>query len=449
MLLFKNLAHVVQDSETVLENTDVLVEENRIAKIGKVDSASLPENAKVIDGTGKILMPGFVSAHTHLYQSMLKGMRDDLGLVPWCEQVTFPFADIIHKEERERDNTELNYCYGALGGIEMVRSGTTSFVDFDILTDSVFEAWQQLGVRAVGGIQAVDRWIPKALVGQLDAKKREILHIVQTWHNKGILKVAMAPSTPFACTEEFLAWIRGVAEEYGMQLYMHVSETAWEVKEAKRDYGDTPLAYLEKLDYLSGPRLAAVHCVHLTQEEVEIAKKRKVCVVYNPKSNAKLGSGVAPIPDYLREGLLVTLANDGPASNDLLDMFEEMRFGALLQKATRQSPACIGAKDLFKMATENGAEMLGLDAGVVMEGKLADLVLLDPMSAHMEPTHDIIQSIVYCGKSENVDTVVIDGKVVLEHKTLATMDEAALLKRATALAKEKQQGLQGQRIAAE
>ncbi len=449
MLLIQNIAHLVQNSTTVLENQDVLIEENRIARVAPTGSLHMPSGATTIDAKGKTLIPGFVNAHTHLYQSMLKGVSDHLGLVAWCEEVTFPFAGIIHAEQRQHANTELGYCYGALGAMEMVRSGTTSFVDFDILTDSVFEAWRDVGVRAVGGIQAVNRWIPKELRGEEDAKKREIEKIVRRWHNRGILKVAMAPSTPFACTEDFLHWIRALAEEHDMQIYIHVSETEWEVAEAKRDYGATPLAYLDKLGYLNGPRLGAVHCVHLTQEEVEMAKARGVCVIYNPKSNAKLGSGIAPITQYLREGLLVALANDGPASNDLLDMFEEMRFGVMLQKAAQRDPACLGAADIFKMATQNGAELLGLNAGVIEEGKLADLALLDLNSTHTAPAHDILQTIVYCGKTENVDTVLIDGRVVMQDKQLTTVDENALRHRAVSLAQEKQQGLQGKRIASE
>lgn len=427
----------MQKADKVIRNIDLLLEGNRIKKIGHFDLDGQDSNIKIIDATGKIVMPGFVNAHTHLYQNMLKGVKDDLRLKEWCEQVTFPFSHIIHQEHRQYNNIELGYYYAALGALEMVRSGITSFVDMDITLDSIFEAWAHIGVRATGALQTVNRWIPKILMQTEEKKKQEMLGYIEKWHNNGILKVALAPSTPFACTPDYLNWLKQVALDYGgLQIYVHVSETSWEVEQSLSESGKTPLAYLDSLDFLSRP-ICAVHCVHLTEEEIALAKEKEVTVIYNPKSNAKLGSGIAPIVTYLKEGIPVTLATDGAASNDLLDMFEEMRFGAMLQKAGCADPSVISAADMFKMATEAGAQMLGIDGGVLEEGKLADLVVLNPVLAHIQPLHDVIQSLVYCGKASDVETVIIDGKIILENKKFCTVDEEKILQRAIELGTEK------------
>ncbi|HHU31079.1 MAG: amidohydrolase family protein [Zhaonellaceae bacterium] len=449
MILLRNISYLVQKADKVLTNIDLLIEGNKIKKIGHFKLDQWKDEVKIIDGTGKIVIPGLVNAHTHLYQNMLKGIRDDLRLKEWCEQVTFPFSRIIHQEHRQHNSIELGYYYAGLGALEMVRSGVTSFVDMDITLDSIFEAWSDIGVRATGALQTVNRWIPKVLMQTEDKKKQEMVGYIEKWHNNGILKVALAPSTPFACTPDYLDWLKQVAEEYGgLQIYIHVSETKWEVEQSLTECNKTPLAYLDSLDFLSRP-ICAIHCVHLTEDEIELAKKKEVTVIYNPKSNAKLGSGIAPIVTYLKKGIPVTLATDGAASNDLLDMFEEMRFGAMLQKAAYEDPAVISGAEMFKMATEAGAKMLGIEAGILEEGKLADLVVLNPRLAHIQPLHDIIQSLVYCGKASDVETVIIDGKVILENQKFCTVDEEKILQRAIELGNEKYQESRGNVMAAE
>lgn len=449
MILLKNISYLVQKADKILQNIDLLIEGNKIKEIGHLELDKQENHIKTIDASGKIVIPGLINAHTHLYQNMLKGIKDNLRLKEWCEQVTFPFSHIIHQEHRQKNNIELGYYYGALGALEMVRSGITSFVDMDITLDSIFEAWSDIGVRATGAIQTVNRWIPKALLQTEEKKRKEMLGYIEKWHNNGILQVALAPSTPFACTPDYLDWLKQVASDYGgLQMYVHVSETRWEVEQSVAESGKTPLAYLDSLNFLSSP-ICAVHCVHLTEEEICLAKDKKVTIIYNPKSNAKLGSGIAPIVTYLKAGIPVTLATDGAASNDLLDMFEEMRFGALLQKVSCEDPAVISAGDMLRMATESGAKMLGIDAGLLEEGKLADLVVINPALAHIQPIHDIIQTLVYCGKASDVETVIINGRVILENQKFSTVDEEKILQRAVELGTEKYLESQGKVLAAE
>lgn len=419
MILIKNARYLIKSADEVLEHVDVLIEGNRIAKIGQ-DLDNM-RHATLIDATNRIVCPGFINMHTHLYQNMLKGVREDLLLKEWCEEVTFPFSGVIRKYVGCNDD-DLTYYYGLLGAVEQVRCGITTFVDMDIIFDSLFRAWQDVGVRGTAAIQAVNRWVPKALMSSDEERKRGILETIDKWHGNGILKVAIAPSTPFACTPDYLDWLKAVAVERGMNMFCHISENKWEVEQSLAECGKTPLEYLDSIGFLTAP-LCAVHAVQFTEKEMKIAKDKDVSVCYNPKSNIKLASGIAPIVDYLKLGIPVAIATDGAASNDLLDMFEDMRVGLMLQKLRYEDPACMGARDVFRMATETGANMLHLDAGVLEEGKLADLVVMDTTKAHFGPVHDVIQNLVYCGKENDVETVIINGRVVLRDGVMQTIDE--------------------------
>jgi 5-methylthioadenosine/S-adenosylhomocysteine deaminase len=263
--------------------------------------------------------------------------------------------------------------------------------------------------------------------------ERQTLEYVERWHqvpsDSPRTQIALAPSTPFTTSAELLHWTREQRDRLGLATQIHVAETRYEVEEIGRRYGTTPLAYLDRFG-LVDHRLSAVHCVHMTDQDLDMIQERGVIPVYNPKSNMKLGSGIAPIAEMLRRGIPVALATDGSASNDLLDMFEEMRAGALLQKVAGEDPSVITAADLFRMATENGAKAARIDAGTLDPGRLADLALVDLSGVHLTPVHDIINSLVYCAQGSDVKTVIIDGRVVLQDWKLLTMDEGAILEMA-------------------
>jgi 5-methylthioadenosine/S-adenosylhomocysteine deaminase len=430
VILLENVSRIVKNSGEILENQDLLLSGGTIEAIGP-DLGKRGRHTKKIDCRGKIAAPGFINPHTHLYQNMLKGMRDDLGLKAWCETVTFPFAGIVHNYEHE-GNFEAAYYYGMLGALEMIHSGITTFVDMDIMADTLFEAWEEAGVRGIGAIQAVNRWVPKALMIPDEERKKRIEGYIQKWHNRGLLKVSLAPSTPFACTPDFLEWLKNTAEDKGLTMFIHVAETRWEVEQSIADCGATPLAYLDSVGFLSRP-FCAVHGVHLTKEETALARDRNVTICYNPKSNAKLGSGVAPVGEFLKNGIPVCISTDGAASNDLLDIFEDMRFGAMLQKAARQDPLALGARAVYDMATVSGAKLLGMEAGVLETGSAADIIILDSEAVHFAPVHDVIQQIVYCGKSCDVETVIVNGVPVMENRVIRRVDEKKIRQEAAAL----------------
>jgi 5-methylthioadenosine/S-adenosylhomocysteine deaminase len=350
--------------------------------------------------------------------------------VDWCADVLFPAADVIHTDHRQANDQRLGYNWSLAAALEMIKSGTTCCINMDLIMDSVFQAWLDIGFRGVGAVTLSDQWIPPEIRLPAKALQAQTLGYVKRWHqtpgDKPRIQVVLAPSTPFAASPEMLHWTREQRDDLGLAVQIHVAETRYEVKEIAREAGTTPLAYLDGFD-LVDDRLTAVHCVHMADEDLDLLQARGAIPVYNPKSNMKLGSGIAPVVEMLERGIPVALGTDGSASNDVLDMFEEMRVGALLQKVVAEDPSVISAADLFRMATENGARACRIDAGTLDPGRLADVVIVDLGGAHLLPVHDIVNSLVYCAKGSDVDTVIIDGQVVMEGRKLVTMDEQEIL----------------------
>ncbi|MEA3239930.1 MAG: amidohydrolase [Candidatus Bipolaricaulota bacterium] len=434
MILIKDISYLVRDAYRVEHDVDVLIEGNRIMRIGQVTPREITPGTIVIDGGGRIVTPGFVNAHTHLYQSMLKGRRDDVPLVSWCDEVTFPFVRNVLRGLREGSAGEIGYLWSMLGTMEMIRSGITSFIDMDMNLPGVPQAWVDIGIRGIAAMSMVDQWVPDDFIATPEQLREETLKLIEDWHlmpsEDPLVQVFLGPSAPFTCSESLLTWIMETAERYDLGIQTHVSETEWEVQHSLETVGKTPLSYLESIGFLSRPILA-VHGVHLTDEEIELAKNRSVTVVYNPKSNMKLGDGIAPIAKMRRVGVNVAIGTDGAASNDLLDPFEEMRTGVLLQKVAAMDPTALDARDIFASATVVGAAACRVDAGTIDEGRLADLVITDPSAPHMfNLGDDIIPALVYCAKGSDVETVIINGRIVMRDRTITTIDEKAIIREA-------------------
>jgi 5-methylthioadenosine/S-adenosylhomocysteine deaminase len=443
-LLVKNIGTLIRDADRIETDVDMLVSDGNITMVGKDLEKTISDGSTAkpeqVDCRGKTVIPGFVNAHTHLYQCFLRGRTDTLALKPWNEEVIFPFANLVHALHWGKNDIEGGYFWSLVGCMEMIRSGITAFVNMDLTLDSSFQAYRDSGMRGVGAITAVNRWIPKELDRSLDVRKQEILGYIEKWHEReadtAMVRAFMAPSTPFACTPDFLNWQMEQAEKYNLGVQIHVSETSWEVEQSVRENGTTPLAYLDRIGFLRRPVLA-VHCVHLTGEELELALEKDVTPVYNPKSNMKLGSGVAPVPEMIRKGLKPALATDGAASNDLLNMFEEMRCGAGLQKAFHRDATVLTAGDIFRMATENGARAVGINGGTLDPGKAADFVILSTDRIWSAPVHNPLQNLVYCGMPDNVESVYVAGKAVLKEGAFTTLDEKEIFQRAMTLFEEK------------
>jgi len=429
-LLLQGASYVVRSAERIERHCDVLIRGNRIAGIGHYE----PEPGwEVIEAAGRAVIPGLINAHTHLYQNFLKGLNDGVPLVDWCADILYPAADVIHEDHWHANDERLGYAWSLVSALEMIKCGTTCCIDMDMSMDAVYRAWVDIGFRGIGAITLSDMWIPDKLRRDPELGRQEALGYIERWHGIPVesprVTMMLAPSTPFLASPELLRWVKEQSDRLGIPVQIHVAETRYEIEQIARETGATPLRYLDQFG-LVNERLTAVHCVHLDDQELEILKERGVITVHNPKSNMKLGSGIAPVTQMLKMGIPIALGNDGSASNDIQDMFEEMRAAALLQKVAAEDPSVIRAADVFRMATEYGARACRIDAGAIDPGKLADLAVINLRRPHLVPVHDIINCLVYCVKGADVETTIIDGRVVMRNRRLVTMEEEQIIDQA-------------------
>lgn len=440
-LIYNGTVLTMDDAQGILSPGYVLIEGTRIAQVG----AGVPPEDVIRgagwsrDAAGQVVMPGLINAHTHLYQNFLKGLDDTLGLVDWCDEVLFTAADVIHVMDWEEGDQRAGYSYALLGAIEMIRGGVTCCVDMDIVMDSIFEAWHDVGLRGVAAVTLSDQWLPDELQQDPADLRQDALRFARRWHRApdgaSLTTVVLAPSTPFLASRDLLDWTREQAEGHDLGIQIHVAETRWEVEAIAEKTGCHPVAYLDAIDFLDD-RVTVVHCVHVGEREINTLRRRGVAVVHNPKSNLKLGSGIAPVPDMLAAGITVALGTDGAASNDLLDMFEEMRAAALIHKGVAEDPAAISAIDALRMATVDGARALGLDAGVLAPGRLADVITVALDRPHTVPVHDPVCTLVYCARADDVQTVFVNGQLVMDQRRLLTVSEEEAVAEAVVVGEE-------------
>ncbi len=436
-LLIHRATYLFRDVCRIEHDADLLIGGNRIAAIGH--NLPVPPGTETIDARGCAVIPGLVNAHTHLYQSFLKGVGAGLRLISWCDEVLFPTVDFILQEQRA-GNQRLAYLWSALGALEMVRAGTTCCQNLDVAPylslAGVLKAWWDVGLRGVGAITLANRWVPPHLLLEEQEARRFAERLIEQEHKPdGRVQVALGPSTPFVCDEGLLRWARDTAEAHDLGIHIHVSETAGEVENALREWGMRPVEYLGALGLL-GERVSAVHCVHVNQAEIELLARYGVTVVHCPKSNMRLADGAMPWPALKAVGVEVALGNDGCASNDLLDMWEEMRAAVMLAAVAADDPAAITPTDVFRAATEGGARACRVDAGILDPGRLADVIVVDLSAPHLRPLHNILDTLVFCVRAADVRDVIVDGQVVMRQRHILTVDEAALVEEADAVGQE-------------
>lgn len=436
-LLIHHATYLLRNAGRIERDRDLLIEGSRVATVDR--DLSVPPQTEVIDARGCAVIPGLINAHTHLYQNFLKGVGAGLRLVPWCEAALFPMVEVILQEQLA-GNQRPAYLWSALGALEMVRAGTTCCQNLDtaayLSLAAILQAWRDVGLRGVGAITLVNRWVPPHLLLDEQEVRRSAEYLIEQEHRPdGLVQVALGPSTPFVCDENLLRWARDTSEVHDLGIHVHVSETADEVADALREWGMRPVERLEALGLLS-ERVSAVHCVHVNEAEVELLARHGVTVVHCPKSNMRLADGIMPWPAFKTTGVEVALGNDGCASNDLLDMWEEMRAAALMGSIAADDPAAITPTDVFRAATEGGAQACRVDAGTLDPGRLADLVIVDLSAPHLRPIHDILPTLVFCARAADVRDVIIDGQVVMRQRQVLTVDEAALVTEAEAMGQE-------------
>lgn len=371
----------------------------------------------LIDGRGMLAMPGLVNTHNHIPMTLLRSYADDLPLMPWLNDHIWPFEGRM-----TRDDVRVG---AELGMAEMLLGGTTTSADMYWMDEAVAEAAEKAGIRTVISTSILD--------GRKEDFDRDFQLLVSKYapgmHSR--ISLMVAPHAVYTCGLETLAYARDVAARYGIGLAIHVSETEDEQRMIRERYGKTPIEVMRELEMLN-PQTLVVHAVHVSDSDIETMRRHGVSVAHNPQSNMKLSSGIAPAARMAAAGLNVSIGTDGPSSNNDLDMWEEMRTASLLQKASTLDPCVFPAYETLKMATVNGARALGLQGrvGQLREGMAADVILVDTEKPHLYPKTDMVANLVYCGKSSDVDTVIVDGRIVVRGRKLLTLDAGQVCREA-------------------
>lgn len=368
------------------------------------------EEAKVIDAAGKIAVPGMVNTHTHAAMTLLRSYADDMVLMDWLQNKIWPAEDGL---------TDDDIYWGTMLSIaEMLKTGTTCFADMYFAMDRVADAVAETGIRAA---------LSRGLTGFSDenyAKLEENANLFKERHNScnGRIRVMLGPHAPYTCSVEYLKKVIATAQNIGSEIHMHLSETAGEVSDCVKQHGVSPIKLMDSLGMFECGTLAA-HCVHVDADDIKIMAAKNVRVAHNPQSNLKLASGIAPVPAMLSAGITVGLGTDGTSSNNNLDMLEECRLAAMLHKNMIGDPQIIPAGQALAMATSEGAKALGFkNLGKIEAGQKADIVLYDMDKPYWHPRHDRISLFVYAASACDADTVIIDGKVLMQNGELLYMD---------------------------
>lgn len=409
----------MKEGEEIIRHGAMAVEGSYITYIGAVPSEEvLSAYDEVIDCEGRALMPGLVNTHGHAAMSLLRGYADDLPLQTWLEEKMWPLE--------AKFTARQVYAGTALSVIEMIKSGTTCFVDMYDHMDQVGQVVLESGMRArlcrgsIGLVSAEEQ----------QEKLREAVQFAKDWNGEadGRITTMLAPHAPYTCPPDYIRKFVEQAAELNLPLHTHMSETAKEVEQNVADYGLRPVEHLRQLGFFDLPSLVA-HAVHLTDEEIDILASYDVKVAHNPGSNLKLGSGIALVPKMIKKGLRPGLGTDGAASNNNLDMLEEVHLAAMIHKGVNEDPVAVPALTALKMGTLFGAECAFLDqeTGSLEVGKKADFVVIDLSGPHMQPLHDVVSHMVYSASRNDILDVYIDGKAVMRNRELLTMDEEKII----------------------
>jgi 5-methylthioadenosine/S-adenosylhomocysteine deaminase len=425
-VLIKNGTLVTMNARDSIVRGDLLIADGRIADVGSTGQTA----DTVIDATDCAVIPGFVQTHIHLCQTLFRGAADDLALIDWLKQRVWPM-EAAHSVESITASARL-------GIAELIKGGTTCALTMETVnhTAAVFKVVEETGFRATVGKCMMDKGdeVPQALQEQTGNSIDESIALLDAWHGKadGRIRYCFAPRFAISCTPELLQKVAALARSHGVMVHTHASENRTECELVQEESGLRNIAYLDSVG-LTGRHVALAHCVHLSVDEIETLKTTGTNVVHCPSSNLKLGSGIAPIAKLLEEGISVSLGADGAACNNRLDMFTEMRTAALLQKVLH-GPETLPAHRVLRMATSDGATAMGLDAeiGSLETGKKADLALVRMSRLHTAPGTDVVSALVYSSQVDDVDTVIIDGRLVMRDRKLLTIDEGETLATAQA-----------------
>ena len=387
------------------KETNVYIEDNIIQEIGKKTEADY-----VIDGKNKAVIPGMVNTHTHAAMCLFRGYADDMNLEEWLQTKIWPLELKLKPEDV--------YMGTKLACLEMIKTGTTTFNDMYFFMESAAKSIDEMGLRAFLSYGFIDLFNDEKREKEIK-KTKETIRNIENMHSDRI-KPSLGPHAVYTVSEEGLRWIKDYADEKNLLVHFHLAETKKENEDFVKKYSKKPIKYLEEIGFLD-KKLIAAHCIWLNNDDISLLEKHNVKISYNPVSNMKLASGVFNYQKMKK--LTVSLGTDGCASNNNLDMFEEMKIGSLLQKSYFNDETIMPAKEIFSIATENGAKALGLNAGKIEEGELADVLLIDLKKPELTPNHDLISDLVYSANGSAVDTTICNGKILMKNRRVKNEEE--------------------------
>lgn len=411
----KNIMSVVPMTEKdyVLEDVNIYIKDKNIFHIG--DELKDFNFDKVIDGSGMVALPGLINTHTHLAMTLFRNYADDMKLEDWLFKKIFPLEDKLMGED---------VYYGSkLSLIEMIKSGTTCFLDMYFFVEDTLKAINESKIRA-----CISRGLTSG-EGE-DAKIQEVRDLYGKYNDyEGRIKIMVGPHAVYTCSEDFLKKCLNLTKELNTRLHIHLNESKNEVEESLKAHGKSPIEWVDYLGLLEVPTIAA-HCVWLNENDMNILKNKNVNVAHNPVSNLKIASGIANIYKMQKEGINVCLGTDGAASNNNLNMFKDLNIASLLSKGLNLEPVATTAYETLEMATINGAKALGLEdlIGTLEVGKEADIILIDFNKPHLKPKNNVISSLVYSAFGSDVDTVIVKGNVLMENRKIKVFDEVDTVK---------------------
>jgi 5-methylthioadenosine/S-adenosylhomocysteine deaminase len=417
----------VDGSRRVIERGAVAIDGRDIAG---VDTAAVIaarfRGRETIDAAGGVIMPGLINTHTHAPMVLFRGLADDLALMEWLQKYIFPAEARTVSPAFVRAGTRL-------AALEMIESGTTAYADMYYFEEEIARATKGAGIRGILGQTIIQFPVPDAATPAEGLARTE--RFAKEFAADELITPAVAPHAMYTLDADTLKACRALADRLRIPVIIHLAETQDEIKTAAEKYRQTPTAFLESLGFW-GPRTLAAHGVHLTSADIATLASRKVGVAHNPESNMKLASGIAPVEEMRTAGIAVGLGTDGAASNNDLDMFEAMRQAAFLHKLKHGDPRAVAAPVALEMATIGGARALGMEQqiGSLEPGKRADLLIVSMSSARQTPMYDPVSHLVYVTRGDDVQTTIVNGKVLMRDRKALTLDRTQVLAEARAFA---------------
>lgn len=411
----------MNESLEIIKNGFVGIQDDEIIEVGLLNDLVDYETKEEIFLENSIVMPGLINTHTHVAMSLFRGLADDLPLQEWWEKHMFP-------AEAKNVNPNFVKLSSQLGCLEMLKSGVVCFNDMYFFEEETAKVASEIGMRSIIGEAILN--FPTASCETPDKTIEKTLDLIEKFKDDNLVNVSFVPHAIYTLDQKYLEKVRDLASEHNKQIHIHISETKKEVDDCQNQHDMSPVEYLDSFGFL-GENVVAAHSVWLSDNDLDIYQKRGVKVSYNPISNMKLASGIARAQDILDKNIIIGFASDGAASNNTQDLFSEMRVVALVHKVNNLDPTVLNAKEVVKMSTINAAKVLNKDKeiGSLEVGKKADIVTIDLNKPHLAPIYDPYSHLVYATEAQDVNDVVVNGKILMRNREVKTMNEKDILQK--------------------